>query len=151
MRRRSGAPSLMRSVMPQTDTSALVYRSWTKGTQGESGPPRYSGNWVVARRAWFKVFSDRVECGDWIIPTSSVTDAVLFEARQWFMPVYILTVSTSSGSWQFGFNPWSRVASCLPFPFRRERVRLAYSKSSVLVRVLLLALVGYWLWQRFAA
>ena len=128
-----------------------TYKSWTKGTVSEAGTPRYSANWVTARRAWFKTFSDRVECGDWVIPASSVQDAILFETKQWFIPVFVLAVTTSEHTWQFGFNPWSRVASHLPFSFRRERVRLQYSLFSIIIRGILLAYLIQWLWGKFNA
>lgn len=123
--------------------TAPLYRAWTKGTDQEPGAPRYSANWATARRAWFRVYDDRVECGDWVIPASAVQDAVLYESRQWFMPVSVLAVTTAARTWQFGFNPWARVAEHLPFAFRRERVRLRYSAFSVAVRVLLLGYVAW--------
>jgi hypothetical protein len=123
-----------------------LYTSWSKGTTSELGLPQYSANWAMAKRGRFKVFSDRVECGDWVIPASSVKEAVLFEARQWFIPVYILAITTVDKTWQFGFNPWSKVAEHLPFQFRRERVRLRYSRFSIVVRAVLLGYLAYLAW-----
>jgi hypothetical protein len=124
-----------------------LYRAWTKGTAGEAGPPRYSVNWSVARRAWFEIFADRIKCGDWIIRREDVKEATLFETRQWFIPVYVLSLTTEEKTWQFGFNPWARIESYLPFPVKRERVRLRYSAFSVVIRTLLLAYVAYWLYK----
>jgi hypothetical protein len=39
------------------------------------------------------------------------------------------------------------VAAHLPFPFRRERVRLRYSIFSLAVRAALLAYVAYLVWR----
>jgi len=127
------------------------YKAWVKGTMGESGPPRYSANWATARRAWFKVYPDRIECGDWIIPASAVEEAVLFETKQWCIPVYILAIKTSEKTWQFGFNPWTRIASYLPFDFRREHVRLRYSRFSLLIRSLFVVYIVYSLWRQWHA
>lgn len=126
-----------------------LYRAWAKGTTGEVGPPRYSGNWAVARRAWFEIFSDRIQCGDWVIRKEDVKEATLFEARQWFIPVYVLSLSTEQKTWQFGFNPWARIGSYLPFPVKRERVRLRYSAFSLVTRALVLAYLAYWLFDRW--
>ena len=129
--------------------SAPVYRAWTKAIDGETGPPRRSPAWATARRAWFRCYQDRVECGDWVIPTADVREAILYETRQGFLPVSVLAVSTDARTFQFGFNPWARVAPHLPFAVRRERVRLGYSPISIAARVGLLGWIGWWLWRVF--
>lgn len=82
-------------------------RFWTKATTRESGKPRRSGAWVTARRGWFKVFADRVECGDWKIPFAAVERAVLYTGRQFFIPVSVLELRSEDRTYQFGFNPWA--------------------------------------------
>jgi hypothetical protein len=57
-------------------------------------------------------------------------------------------VETASGTYQFGFNPWVRVSTHLPFPHQHERVTLRYSAFSVAVRVALVAYLAYVIWQR---
>jgi hypothetical protein len=37
--------------------------------------------------------------------------------------VYLLWVTTERASWQFGFNPWSRIGTYLRFPVSYVRVR----------------------------
>ncbi|MFO0552403.1 MAG: hypothetical protein U0271_28705 [Polyangiaceae bacterium] len=128
--------------------TAPIYRCWTKATDAEAGPPRYSGNWAVARRDWFRIYADRVECGDWRIEGSDVEEAVLFSARQMLIPVLVLSIRTATKTYQFGFNPWARVADYLPFRFRRERAQLGYSAFSVALRVFLVAYLLYWAWRR---
>lgn len=125
----------------------LKYQCWSKAIQGVQGPPQYSVNWALARRAHFKIFSDRVECGDWVIESADVRNAVLFEARQWFIPVFVLSVETSKQTYQFGFNPWARVDAYLPFEFQREKVRLRYSAFSMGIRIALLAYLAYYVWR----
>ncbi|MEM8643061.1 MAG: hypothetical protein AAGG51_30225 [Cyanobacteria bacterium P01_G01_bin.54] len=127
--------------------SKLRYKCWTKATDQESSDPRHSVAWVVSRRGWFSVFDDRLECGDWIIPSSTIQEAVLFEARQLFIPVFILKISTADTTYQFGFNPWCRVAQHLPFKVEHRRIKLGYSKFSIAVRVVLILFVSLWLWQ----
>jgi hypothetical protein len=124
--------------------STLRYRAWTKATADESGAPRYSANWVTARRAWFLVFDDRIECGDWTVPAGAVEDAVLYHSRQWFIPVSVLSIATGGQVLQFGFNPWVKIGRHLPFPYRQQQVRLKYSTFSIIVRVLLLLGIVYW-------
>ncbi len=129
--------------------SELRYKCWTKATEGVRGDPRRSAAWVVSRRDWFRVFDDQIECGDWTIPSFSLQEAVLYETRQWFIPVFVLRLSTVDTTYQFGFNPWCRVAQYLPFDVEHRRVKLGYSAFSIAVRILLAILVGYWLWQWF--
>ena len=119
---------------------APTYRCWTKATDAETGPPRYSANWIASRRAWFSVFSDRVECGDWVIRRSDVRDAVLYRSRTLLLPVHVLSVVTEKQTFQFGFNPWVRLRGRLPFDVREERVAMRYSAFSLAVRG---GLLGY--------
>lgn len=125
------------------------YKCWTKGIAGESGELRRGAAWVGARRAWFRVFDDRIECGDWTIASSSIKEAVLFEARQWLIPVFVLRLTTMDTTYQFGFNPWCRVAQHLHFVVERRRVRLGYSAFSIVLRIAITVFVTYWLWRQF--
>lgn len=125
------------------------YRAWTKAIRTDENKPGYSASWIAARRGWLNVFSDRLECGDIAIPFETIQEAVLYEARQGFIPVYILAVSTADGTWHFGLNRWTRMAAHLPFPFRQERINLRYSTFSIAVRVALVAYVAYLIYCRF--
>lgn len=124
-----------------------LYRAWSKGIRTEVGEPSYSASWVISRRGWLKIFADRIEHGGTTIHAVEVEDAVLYEARQWFVvPVSILSVATKESAWQFGLNPWTNVGPHLPFTFRRERIRLGHSRFSLILRVAMagwLALLAY--------
>lgn len=84
----------------------MIYRCWTKATRREEGNPRFSVNWVGARRGWFQVFRDRIQCGDWVLPIEKLQRAVLYEGRSYGIPVRVLELQTEVGTYQFGFNPW---------------------------------------------
>lgn len=86
-----------------------------------------------------------------VIRSSDVRNAVLFEARQWFIPVFVLSLQTDSRTYQFGFNPWVSVSSHLPFEFRRERVRLGFSAFSIGIRLALSVYVAYLAWRWFTS
>jgi len=128
--------------------TAPVYRAWTKAKLGGNGPPKYEAGWATSRRGWLKVFPDRLECGPNVIKVDDVQDAVLYEARQAFIPVYVLAVATPDGTWQFGLNPWTNIGPHLPFPFRRQSVRLRYSLFSVAVRLAAVAYIAYVIYRR---
>jgi hypothetical protein len=127
--------------------SEMIYRCWTKATRREKGNPRLSFNWAVSRRAWFQIFPDRVQCGDWVLPLDELEGAVLYEGRQSWIPVRVLELRTARGTYQFGFNPWVTVERHLPFPFSREKVRLRHSIFSLAVRVALVLYLAYLLWH----
>ena len=126
---------------------ALLYRCWTKATNRESGTPRRSWSWATSRRAWFKVFRDRIECGDWKIPLESIRRAVVYRGRSFLLPVRVLHLEAESGTYQFGFNPWVKIESHLPFETEWQKVRFGHSVLSVVARVVVAAYVVYWLWQ----
>jgi hypothetical protein len=122
---------------------------WAKGTRGESGVPRYSQNWALSRRGRLMVYADYLQFGDWVIAYRDITEAILYNSRQMFIPVYILAVTAGGHSYQFGLNPWAFWRRQLPFPVRRERVRLGYSPFSVVLRVLMIGLLIYFVWHLF--
>jgi len=118
----------------------------TKATAAEGENLRHSFNWVVSRRGTLQVLSDALECGDWRIPYDSISEAVLFSTRQMFIPCYVLRVAANGTIYQFGLNPGSFWKGDLPFPVKREKLRLKFSWFSIVVRVILLASIVYWLW-----
>lgn len=125
----------------------MIYRCWTKATTREQGNPRHSANWIVSRRGWFRIFPDRVECGDWVLPVTDIERAMLYRGRQLWTTVRVLELQTKTLTYQFGFNPWVAVESHLPFPFSGEKVRLKHSIFSLVVRLVLIACLAFLLWQ----
>ena len=128
----------------------LLHKCMTKATTAEGDTLRHSQNWVMARRAILQVWSDRLICGDWIIPYDAIREAVLFSIRStFFIPGYILKVRTDDRTYQFGLNAGRFWRGDLPFPVSRERGRLAYSPFSLIVRLVLLGYVIYYVWRHF--
>ena len=131
------------------DGLEIVYRCLAKATRSESGTPRRSQNWVAARRAWLNVSDHEVSCGDWTIPNDQIKSATLYWVKQIGIPAQVLELSTDSETYQFGINPWCRVQPALPFPVERKSVWMRMSAISIFVRIILLGIVTYWLWERF--
>ncbi len=121
----------------------MKYKCFCKATNREDKEPRYSHHWLAARRTMFKVFEDRVECGDWKIPFTNVHSAYLYKSKQMFIPVNVLQLITEDGSYQFGFNPWSNPFEHLGMSYEESEIKLGYSKFSIVVRVLLVVYLGY--------
>jgi hypothetical protein len=107
-------------------------------------------SWVTARRAWLDVHPDRLVCGDWTIPTTTVQTATLYQTRQMFIPVSVLELRTHSETFQFGLNPWVRIAPYLPFVVNTHRVPLKHSWFSVLARLVLLGSLLWLAWRSFS-
>ena len=95
----------------------------------------------MSRRAWLKVFDDRVECGSWSIPCESIQDAVVYQLRWLFFPVGVLYLELADESYQFGVNPWAKPWNHLPVPVRTEQAILGWSTFSVVIRLAALAAV----------
>ncbi len=123
------------------------YKAWCKATNREDSEPRYSTNWLASKRAWFKIFDDRIECGNWKIPKKSIHKAIAYKTKQMFIPVTVLLLITEGGAYQFGFNPWARPIEHLGLEFEEQSVKLKYSFFSIFIRVAALAYIGYWAWS----
>lgn len=123
-----------------------LYRCMTKATNRELGEPRLSQNWLWSRRGWFKVFPDRVACGDWDIPFSEIQEVVLYRSRWSFMPVSVLKIRVAGETYQFGFNPWAHPEAHLSIPYREENVKLRLSLFSFAVRAISILVLLYLVW-----
>ncbi|MCC6605340.1 MAG: hypothetical protein IT327_19185 [Anaerolineae bacterium] len=114
-----------------------LQRNYVKATDKETGPPRYSKNWLIAKRAFFEVYSDRLEIGNWIIPYNEIQDIVLFETKQGLFSVHLLQIETTEKNYQIGFNPWVNPIEYIPLEVRREKVQMQYSYFSIALRLTL--------------
>ncbi len=123
-----------------------LYRCFTKATISTGDQRQYGPRWVTSRRALLRVYDDRLECGNWMIPYAGMTDAVLYSFRSSFLriPGYVLTVTTPEKTYHFGLNGWGKFWNGeLPFPVRREQGQLKFSGFSIALRILLLVYLLY--------
>ena len=120
-----------------------------KATNKEEKEPRYSQNWALAKRAFFKIYNDRIECGSWIIKNEDIERAHVYKTSQMFLPVNVLHLVTNSGTYQFGFNPWANPIKHLEVKYSESKVKLGYSAFSIATRLLLLGIIGYEIWNYF--
>lgn len=125
------------------------YKAYCKATDREDSEPRYSHNWVTSRRAWFRIFQDRIECGKWVIPFNTVQKAIVYKTSEMFIPVKVLHLITDNGSYQFGFNPWARPLDYLDLDVEEQQIKMSYSLFSIVLRVGILSYLFYWLWSKF--
>ena len=130
-------------------TDEPIYKCWCKATNREKSGPRYSKSWVVSRRAWFRIYRDRIDCSGWVIPYPEVNEAIMYNTRVMFIPVQVLELVTDTGRYQFGFNPWASPSRHLPFEISQQNLRIRYSPFSIVVRLLAVTFLIYWVWDRW--
>ena len=126
-----------------------IYKCWTKATNREGGTLRRSQNWITSRRSWFKIFTDRIECGNWNIPFAEMQEVVVYRGKQMLIPVTVLKIEAFGQTYQFGFNPWANPIKYLSIPYRKEKVRVKYSVFSIAVRVIIACYLIYLIWRKF--
>lgn len=132
--------------------SAPIYKCMTKATTAEGDQMEHGPNWLRSRRARLKVFDDRLECGDWILPFSDIREAVLFRiCSTLFIPGYVLRVQTEQRTYHFGLNAGSFWKGELPFAVKRETGKVGHSAFSIVLRVMLLGYLIYLIWLRVSS
>ena len=128
----------------------MKYKCLCKATNKEKDEPRYSQNWAFSKRAFFKIYEDRVECDNWRIKKEDILQAHVYKVKQWFLPANVLKLETNSGIYHFGFNPWAKPTKHLGIEFSESEVRLGYSPYSIIIRVGVLAIIAYEVWNYFS-
>ncbi len=106
---------------------------------------------MVSKRAWLKLFDDRIECGDWTVPYSEIDEVVLYKAKDFVIPALVLKLTTKDNVYQFGINPWCKIAEYLPISFREEKSSLGYSWLTTILRIAILCYLLYWTWDTWIA
>jgi len=96
---------------------------------------QYAMGWATARRSALILTAQELVCGDWVIPIASIQEAVLVQIAGGSL----LKISTTDGThYQFGLqrNPdWEKQTV---LPLKIEQGILSFSKTSLIVRLILL-------------
>lgn len=129
--------------------TAPIYKCWTKATNREGGTLRRSHNWITSRRAWFKIFTDRIECGDWNIPFAEIEEIVVYRVKQMLIPFTVLQIEACGKTYQFGFNPWAKPLHYLPISYREEQIHIKHSTFSIGLRAMIIFFLIYLAWRKF--
>ena len=115
------------------------------GDQLQTGP-----KWITSRRALLKLYSDRLQCGNWVINYDEIREAVLasFRSPIFRIPGCILSLRTDYKTYHFGLNGWRYWKGELPFPVTRKETKLRQSIISLFAKAALTGLaiyyVGHW-------
>jgi hypothetical protein len=65
-----------------------------------------------------------------------------------FIPVKVLQLITKKGKYQFAFNPWADPFKYLSIKCEQSEIKLGYSTYSIMIRVFLVAYLGYLAWGK---
>ncbi|MGI9509704.1 MAG: hypothetical protein ACR2QJ_10205 [Geminicoccaceae bacterium] len=126
-----------------------IYRCLAKGSRRERSAPRASFNWLIARRGWFRIYADRVECGTWRIAYADVERATLYRFKHLFMKAAVIHFETADGHYQFGFNSWASPEDHIDLEFEEKETAFNYSTFSKVLRLSLILIFRFWVWYNF--
>ncbi len=140
-------PSKDRAVNKESEDTEL-YSCFCKATDTESGEPRASWAWVMSRRAMFRIFDDRVQCGDWIFPFSEIRKATLYKAKQWPFTHKILQLELDERCVQFGFFPWANPIKHLKLDVEIRYANLNRQPFTIIFRIAVVGFIAYEIWKR---
>lgn len=128
----------------------IVYQCWTKASDKIQGEIERSHKWALARRCWFRIYDDRIICGNWVIHISDIEDAVILEGKQLFITVRILRMKVGNKIYHFSFNPWCKVAKYLSFKVRTEPIgKIGYSRFSIIMRIIAIGIIIFAIWYDY--
>ena len=109
---------------------------------------QYEAGWIKAKRAVVLLTNDRLVCGSWEIPVSSIKTATLLRVKSLFAKAFILKVSTDEEHYQFGlqYDPdWEKHTA---FPMVVEDSKIGYSYFSIALRIAVFILLMWYIIER---
>jgi len=130
-----------------------LHTCMTKAVIGDGDQLRTGPKWITSRRGRLKLYSDRLECGDWAIQYDDIREAVLSSFRSPILriPGYVLAVRTDTNTYHFGLNGRRYWKGNLPFPATRQQAKLKMSPISILARAVLIGYAIYFVWRWIAS
>jgi len=130
-----------------------LHSCMTKAVIADGDQLRTGPKWITSRRGRLKLYSDRLECGDWTIAYDDIREAVLSSFRSPLLriPGYVLAVRTDDDTYHFGLNGWRYWQGELPFPVTRQKTKLKMSPISIAARAVLIGCAVYYVWQWIAS
>jgi len=107
---------------------------------------QYEVGWATARRGVLMLTSKELVCGNWTIPLSNIQEAILL----YISSGSLLKISTKDGKhYQFGMQRNSAWEEQKLFPLRVEEGALKFSKTSLIIRLVLLLWLAYLIGQSY--
>lgn len=140
-------PLQVKKFEKQHPGSKVLIADATKGRKVKSNEvAQYELGWTTARRGVVMLTAKELVCGDWAIPIANIQQATLLHISGGS----ILKISTKDGlHYQFGMqrNPeWEQQKL---FPLNIEEGALRFSKTSLIIRLLILLWIAYLIIQSY--
>lgn len=107
-------------------------------------------DWVTSQRAVVMLTDNKLICGKWIIPLDNIVTAKLLKINSLFGGGQVLKIQTKDyTNYQFGMqlNPEWTNQQALPLTLEKGQVK--QSAYSIIVRLIAIAFLIYWLYERF--
>ena len=125
----------------------------TKAVIADGDQLRTGPRWITSRRGRLKLYSERLECGDWTVAYADIQEAVLSSFQSPILRIagYVLAVRTDKDTYHFGLNGRRYWKGELPFPVTRQQAKLKMSPISIVARAVLIGYAVYFVWRWFAA
>ena len=132
-------PFQVRRFKVKEPNSQVLAAGATKARKfGKDSEVQYGAGWIAARRGALILTQEKLVCGSWEIPLSTISDALLLRVRSLFGRSLVLKVSTTDGShYQFGlqYDPAWETQTALGLTI--EEGKIQYSAFSIALRVIL--------------
>lgn len=112
-------------------------------------PATHGPHWILARRATLLLTDTHLVCGPLRLALEDVAQATVVELRTLLAKGMLLKVATRDGRHlQFGLQHDPAWTAQRALPVTVEQGRVQHSWASVLLRVAILAFLGYSWWSR---
>ena len=107
-------------------------------------------NWVTSQRAVVLLTDTKIVCGKWTIPLDTISKAELLKINSLFGGGQVLKVQTTDEKfYQFGMQQNPEWTNQQRLPLTLENGHVRNSVFSVVVRIIAVAYLLYWLYERF--
>jgi hypothetical protein len=107
-------------------------------------------DWVTSQRAVVLLTENKIVCGKWTIPLDTISTAQLVKINSLFGGGQVLKVQTTDDkNYQFGMQLNPQWTNQQRLPLTLEKGQVKHSAFSILVRLIIVAYLIYWLYERF--
>ncbi len=108
----------------------------------EESAVQHEIGWIVSRRSALILADDRLVCGSWEIPLSSITQASLMRYKALFARALVLKIATTDNiHYQFGlqYDPAWEKQTALKIDIEDGKIK--YSLFSIIIRIIVIVLL----------
>lgn len=132
-------PFQVRRFKVEEPDSQVLAAGATKARKfGKDSEVQHEAGWIAARRGALILTQEKLVCGSWEIPLSTINNALLLRVRSLFAKALVLKVSTTDGYYyQFGlqYDPAWETQTALKLTIEEGKIK--YSVFSIALRVIL--------------